>query len=100
MKWNKAWDDARFNGAPWTKEAWVDNEWNGQVPGGSGETCHYKIQWVGECTDGTYFTDGGYCVWGQLEVIMDQGVSDSNYCYPDKGGHQICALAIPNGFGL
>ena len=37
MKWSKGWDDARFNGAPWTADAWEDNEWNGKVPGGSGE---------------------------------------------------------------
>ena len=47
MKWSKAWDDARFHGAPWTSEAWVDNEWNGMVPGGSGEVWHSKIIWVG-----------------------------------------------------
>jgi hypothetical protein len=70
MKWSKAWDDARFGGAPWTPEAWVDNEWNGQVPGGSGEVWHYKIQWVGACgADGTPRPDGGYCIWGQFEVI-------------------------------
>ncbi len=99
MKWSTAWDEARFHGASWTLEAWVDNEWNGKVPGGSGETWHYKIQWVGTCTDGTVFPDGGYCIWGQFEVIMDQGVSDTDYCYPNKGGHQFCGLAIPNGFG-
>ena len=37
MKWSKAWNDARFNGAPWTPETWEDNEWNGAFPGGSGE---------------------------------------------------------------
>ena len=48
MKWSKAWDDARFNGQPWTPDAWEDNEWNGASPGGSGEVWHYKIIWVGE----------------------------------------------------
>jgi len=47
MKWSKAWDDARFHDAPWTCDAWEDNEWNGAVPGGSGEVWHYKIIWVG-----------------------------------------------------
>jgi len=23
MKWSKAWDDARFHGAPWTPDAWL-----------------------------------------------------------------------------
>jgi hypothetical protein len=100
MKWSKAWDDARFHGGAWTPQAWTDNEWNGKVPNGSGETWHYKIQWVGSCgQDGTPLPDGGYCIWGQFEVIMDQGVSDTNYCNPNQGGHQFCGLAIPNGFG-
>jgi len=43
MKWSKAWDDARFHGAPWSPDAWLTNEWNGAVPGGSGEVWHYKI---------------------------------------------------------
>ncbi|MGQ9595705.1 MAG: hypothetical protein ACUVXH_14430, partial [Anaerolineae bacterium] len=47
MKWSKAWDNARFHGAPWGPEAWITNEWNGRVPGGSGEGWHYKIIWVG-----------------------------------------------------
>ncbi|MBI2232796.1 MAG: hypothetical protein HYU56_02665 [Candidatus Aenigmarchaeota archaeon] len=102
MKWSKAWNDARFNGAPWTPEAWEDNEWNGNVPGGSGETWHYKIIWVGsELENSPYWRDGGYAIWGQFEVIMDQGVSDTNYnCdSSNNGGHQFCALATPNGYG-
>lgn len=55
MKWSKAWDDARFNGAPWTPEAWCTNERNGRVPGGSGEVWHYKFIWVGpELEDSPY----------------------------------------------
>ncbi len=100
MKWSRAWDDARFHGAAWTPEAWVDNEWNGQVPGGSGETWHYKIIWVGPSLESSpYWRPGGSAIWGEFEVIMDQGVSDTSYCYPNNGGHQMCALAIPNGFG-
>jgi hypothetical protein len=37
MKWSKGWDDARFGGQPWGPTDWEDNEWNGAVPGGSGE---------------------------------------------------------------
>jgi len=47
MKWSKAWDDARFNGGTWTKDAWTSNEWNGKLSGGSGEVWHYKIVWLG-----------------------------------------------------
>jgi hypothetical protein len=92
MKWSKAWDDARFHGAPWTPDAWVDNEWNGAVPGGSGEVWHYKIKWVGSCgADGTPLPDGGYCIWGQFEVLMDQGTAD--------GVHNWFAHVIPTGYG-
>ena len=50
MRWSKAWDDARFNGADWTCDAWENNEWNGKTDGGSGEVWHYKIVWVGPQT--------------------------------------------------
>ena len=107
MKWSKAWDDARFNGAPWGPDAWEDNEWNGMAPGGtggSGETWHYKIIWVGPQLQGSpYWRDGGYDIWGQFEVIMDQGVSINDYsnygCESNPGGHWWCTLATPNGYG-
>jgi len=100
MKWSKGWDDARFHGAPWTPEAWEDNEWNGNVPGGSGEVWHYKIIWVGpELENSQYWREGGYAIWGQFEVIMDQGVSETDYCEPNAGGHQWCTHALPNGYG-
>ena len=92
MKWSKAWDDARFHGAPWTPEAWENNEWNGKVPGGSGEVWHYKIQWVGSCgVDGAPLPDGGYCIWGQFEVIMDHGTIANE--------HFWFAHANPTGYG-
>jgi len=92
MKWSKAWDDARFNGAPWTPDAWETNEWNGMVPGGSGEVWHYKVIWVGTDLDNSpYWREGGYPIWGQFEVIMDQGtVPNEHFWY---------TLATPNGFG-
>jgi len=97
MKWSKAWDDARFHGADWTPDAWLDNEWNGNVPGGSGEVWHYKVKWVGTPCDETnqYWVDGGYCIWGQFEVIMSHGT------VPENGhpGHIWEVLAIPPGYG-
>jgi len=100
MKWSKEWDDARFHGAPWGPKAWVINEWNGQVPMGSGETWHYKIVWSGACADNQPAPGGGYCIWGQFAVVMDQGVSTSSfYCESNGGGHQFCTRAIPNGLG-
>jgi len=56
MKWNAEWD--RGNDEGWAHPpyaAWVDNEWNGKVAGGSGEVWHYKIVWVGPLQlTGTY----------------------------------------------
>ena len=92
MKWSKAWDDARFHGAEWTCDAWENNEWNGAFPGGSGEVWHYKIIWVGpELEESACWRAGGYAIWGEFEVIMDQGTID--------GEHFFYAHAIPAGYG-
>jgi len=92
MKWSRGWDDARFHGAPWSNEAYLDNEYNGRVPGGSGETAHYKIIWVGpELSASPDWRDGGYAIWGQFEVIMSQGTAG--------GQHWWEARAVPNGYG-
>ncbi|HEX9012032.1 MAG TPA: hypothetical protein VF813_00900 [Anaerolineaceae bacterium] len=92
MKWNAEWD--RGNLENWEKgpyRAWEDNEWNGKVPGGSGQVWHYKIVWVGTCTEGETLDSGGYCIWGQFAVIMDQGTAD--------GIHQFLAHGLPTGYG-
>lgn len=94
MRWSKAWDDARFHGAPWTADAWENNEWNGMA-GGSGAVWHYKIVWVGpELENSPNWREGGYPVWGQFEVLMDQGKD------PSIGpGHIWLAHANPAGYG-
>lgn len=92
MKWNKAWNDARFNGAAWTCDAWENNEWNGAVPNGSGEVWHYKIVWVGpELEQSSCWREGGYPIWGQFEVIMDHGMAN--------GEHEWFTHGIPSGYG-
>jgi hypothetical protein len=101
MKWNDAWDACNnyWKTHVGTEEAacagaWEDNEWNGRFPGGSGEAWHYKIVWIGSCVDGTTLPDGGYCIWGAYETVMDQGID------PNVGpGHIWNALAKPNGYG-
>lgn len=93
MKWSKAWDDARFHGAPWSPDAWVDNEENGKIAGGSGEVWHYKISWVGsDLQDSKYWRPGGYPIWGQFEVIMDQGTVANQHFWN--------AHTSPNGYGM
>lgn len=91
MKWNAEWD--RGNDEGWSNppyDAWIDNEWNGKK-NGSGSVWHYKIKWVGTCTDYATLPDGGYCIWGQFEVLMDQGT--------DASTHYWFAKATPNGYG-
>ena len=97
MKWTPDWD--RGNAEHWSNPpysgAWLDNEWNGKMKGGSGQNWHYKIKWVGPCgADGTTLADGGYCIWGQFETVMDQGQD------PNAGpGHIWFAHATPSGYG-
>lgn len=92
MKWSKAWDDARFHGAAWTTDAWVDNEWNGNVPGGSGTTEHFKAVWVGPCGDGSNLPEGSYCIWGEFAAIFDRGMNADHTQYE-------LAKAAPAGYG-
>ena len=93
MKWSKGWDAARFGGAEWEPGAWTTNHWNGRVPGGSGETWHYLIVWVGsELEESPYWREGGYPIWGQFEVIFSHGTS------PD--GHFWETHATPTGLGF
>ena len=93
MKWNAEWD--RGNAENWSNPpyaAWENNNWNGKVPGGSGDVWHYKIVWVGPCgADGTVLPNGGYCIWGQFEVLTDHGTLD--------GVHTWFAHAKPSGYG-
>jgi hypothetical protein len=93
MKWNAEWD--RGNDENWLHppyNAWTSNEWNGMVPGGSGEVWHYKIVWVGSCgADGTELENGGYCIWKQFAVILSQGTY--------QGEHIWDTLASPAGYG-
>ncbi len=98
MKWNAQWDACNAHGydnPTYCLGAWDSNEANGRFPGGSGESWHYKIIWVGsEESNSPYWLPGGYSVWGNYEVIMDQG-SDPNIGI----GHIWNALATPAGYG-
>lgn len=96
MNWNAEWD--RGNAEGWSDPngyagAMTDNLWNGRAgANGSGEVWHYKIKWVGPCPDGADGPNGGYCIWGQFEVLMDQG-SDAGH------DHWWLARARPAGYG-
>jgi hypothetical protein len=93
MKWNREWD--RGNDENWANgpyDAWENNEWNGKVPGGSGEVWHYKIIWIGSPANSTNprWRDGGAGVWGQFEIVMSQGTA---------GEHFWDLHANPTGYG-
>lgn len=96
MKWNKAWDECNEAGnddASACAGATLTNEWNGNIPGGSGETEHFKCIWVGsEGEASIYWQPGGYVIWGNYEAIMDQGMEAGHV-------HWVAAHATPNGFG-
>lgn len=95
MKWNEAWDacnKAGGNDPAACAGAWTSNEWNGAFLGGSGEVWHYKIIWVGSGgSSSQYWKPGGYSIWGNYEVVMDQGMSD--------GAHYWLTHATPTGYG-
>lgn len=110
MKWSKAWDAAVFgpdeireNGdeLPWTTDAWVDNEWNGQVPGGSGVSEHAKIIWIGSPANSTnpLWRDGGYAIWGAFEAIFDRYTCSKNAVSGACPTDLWPALAVPAGYG-
>lgn len=96
MKWNAQWDNCNAAGnldPSACTGAWTDNEFNGNVPGGDGYVWHYKIVWVGDyAADPTLIPAGGYGIWGEYAVLMDQGVTPGS-------GHSFYAFATPNGYG-
>lgn len=93
MKWNAEWD--RGNAESWANgpyDAYLDNEWNGSIPGGSGNSEHFKCKWVGpELENSPLWVEGGYPIWGQFEAIFDQGMVD--------GVQTWWAHGIPAGYG-
>ncbi len=73
VRWNDEW--ARGMQEQWTDPdgyagAWLSNQWNGNVPGGSGELASYKFTWVGECADGEAIDGAGTCTRDQFAVIV------------------------------
>ena len=96
MKWNAEWD--RGNTEGWSDSngydgAWTDNNWNGKVTDGSGETWQYRIKWIGDCgATGAPTGDGGYCIWNQFEVVLSQGTVANQHFWD--------AHAIPAGYGM
>ena len=89
MKWNAEWD--RGNLENWAKPpyaAWLNNEWNGNVPGGSGESEIFKTVWYAGCAAAIPTPPaGGYCIWGQFAVLMDHAPSGDWFAHADPTGY-------------
>lgn len=81
MKWSKGWDNARFHGEAWGHDAWLNNQWNGKAPGGSGETWHNEVDYSQVCANGEEPTDGGECIWGIFEETMSHGTIDNEHIW-------------------
>jgi hypothetical protein len=80
MKWNRQWENCNANRSPANcAGAWLTNEWNGQVPDGSGETWHYKFVWNGTCAEGSTLPDGGRCTWTEYNMKMSHGPAGSHF---------------------
>ncbi len=96
MKWNNQWNACNTAGeasATACAGAWEENEWIGTVPGGDGSVWHYKIIWAPE--NSIYWLPGGEPIWGNYEIIMDQGTAPENGIIV----HTINAIATPAGYG-
>ena len=88
MKWNEAWDVG--NATDWATgpyDAWLDNEIRG-----ADFSEHFKTKWDAQCSGGaTLGSNGGPCIWGSFETLMDQGT--------ENGAHVWWTKLSASGFG-
>lgn len=94
MKWNAGWDLGNFE--HWSNppyDATIDNEFNGAYTDGTPFSEHFKAHWDLGCKEsgGLASFGGGSCVWGQFEILMDQGTEDGAHIWWEK--------MSPAGFG-
>lgn len=94
MKWNEEWD--RGNAEKWLKPpyaAYLDNEIRGNYLDGTPFSEHFKTRWDAGCVSsrGTVSGNGGSCIWGRFEVLMDHG--------KEAGEHLWWAKLTPAGYG-
>lgn len=94
MKWNDGWDLGNFEG--WSNGpyyATLDNEINGALADGTPFSEHFKTRWDAGCvaSGGVTSSNGGSCIWGQFEILMDQGTQD--------GAHTWWTKQTPAGYG-
>ncbi|MBI3567815.1 MAG: hypothetical protein HY084_06380 [Gemmatimonadetes bacterium] len=94
MKWNEEWD--RGNATSWNDgpyDAYLDNETRGHYLDGTAFSEHFKTRWDAGCvaSGGVVSTNGGSCIWGAFEVLMDQGT--------EAGAHVWWTKLTPAGYG-
>ena len=94
MKWNDGWDLGNFE--KWSHgpyNATLDNEIKGALADGTPFSEHFKTHWDAGCVSsaGVASSNGGSCIWGQFEILMDQGSQD--------GSHIWWTKMSPAGFG-
>ncbi len=94
MKWNEEWD--RGNATGWTAGPYaanLDNETRGTYLDGTPFSEHFMTRWDAGCvaSGGTESSNGGQCIWGQFEILMDQGT--------EAGEHLWWAKLTPAGYG-
>ena len=77
MKWNEEWD--RGNATGWEKgpyDAYLDNEIRGTYIDGTPFSEHFKTRWDAGCAANGVSSNGGSCIWGPFEILMDQGTEN------------------------
>ena len=94
MKWNEEWD--RGNAENWAKPpyaAYLDNEARGFGLDGIAYSEHFKTRWDAGCaaSNGAGSTNGGDCIWGPFEILMDHG--------KEAGEHFWWTKLTPAGYG-
>lgn len=94
MKWNEEWD--RGNATGWAAGPYaanLDNETRGNYLDGTPFSEHFKTRWDSGCdtSGGVVSTNGGSCIWGPFEILMDQGT--------EGGDHMWWTKLTPAGYG-
>jgi hypothetical protein len=95
MRWNAEWErgvQEQWSDPEGYEGAWLTHQWNGNVPGGSGELASYKVVWVGACDNQETVKGAGTCIWDQFAVTLDADAA--------AGGHFWETYAKHPGYGV
>ena len=76
VRWSPQWQrgvETRWEDFAGYDGAWMTNDWSGNGRGRTGEDWHVRVRWVGPCSPGDSFPDGGHCLWGQFDGLVIAG---------------------------